>query len=68
MLPQIIRALRKKLKKIDALITRQKNGETLDEQQLQCIATLDCVLSEMEEFLDGSREARAVEDEEDAEA
>lgn len=64
---QIVRALRKKLKKIDGLITKQKNGETLDEQQLQCIATLDSVLSEMEEFLSGGRQARPSSDEEDEE-
>jgi uncharacterized protein with WD repeat len=47
-----IRYLRKKMKKIDSLMTKQKNGETLDQQQLACIDSLDEVLAEMEQFAD----------------
>lgn len=38
------------MKKIDNLITKQKNGEVLDSQQLICIEKLDSVINEMENF------------------
>lgn len=38
------------MKKIDSLITKQKNGEVLDQQQIDCINSLDSVISEMEKF------------------
>jgi hypothetical protein len=38
------------MKKIDNLITKQKNGEVLDQQQLACLESLDFVLQEMEKY------------------
>jgi uncharacterized protein with WD repeat len=49
-----IRYLRKKMKKIDGLMTKQKNGETLDQQQLACLDSLDEILAEMEQYADRS--------------
>ena len=43
-----IRALRKKLRDIDLLLEKQKNGDTLDAQQLLKLETLDSVLEKMD--------------------
>lgn len=39
------------MRHIDDLITKQKNGVILDEQQLACIETLDMILEEMEKYV-----------------
>lgn len=39
------------MKRLDALIEKQKRGETLDEQQLESIESLDDVISKLEFFL-----------------
>lgn len=39
------------MKKIDALLTKQKNGIPLDPQQIACINTLDSVLAQMEKYV-----------------
>ena len=46
-----VKALRKKLREIDALIARQKKGDVLDDQQLAKIESLDAVMQEMETVL-----------------
>ena len=46
-----IRALRKKLRDIDVLLEKQKNGETLDTQQLLKLETLDGVIEKMDEAI-----------------
>ena len=43
-----IRALRKKLRDIDALIIKQNNGVVLDEQQLLKIETIDSVMEKID--------------------
>ena len=43
-----IRALRKKLRDIDLLLAKQKNGDLLDAQQLLKLETLDGVLEKMD--------------------
>jgi uncharacterized protein with WD repeat len=43
-----IRALRKKLRDIDALIIKQNNGGVLDEQQLLKIETIDSVMEKID--------------------
>ena len=43
-----IRALRKKLRDIDLLLQKQKNGDTLDAQQLLKLETLDSVMEKMD--------------------
>ena len=48
---QVLRALKKKMRKIDNLISRQKAGETLDEQQLESIESLDDVVAQMNTYL-----------------
>ena len=48
---KIIKALKKKLKAIDELISKEKRGEVLDEQQRAKIGRLDEVMSEMSEAL-----------------
>lgn len=60
-----LKALRKKLKSTEALLLRQSNGESLDEQQLVKISNLDSIVSEMENFAGRSRESNPAE--EDAE-
>lgn len=47
---KVVRSLRKKLKSIEELFAKQKNGETLDDQQLEKIYGLDSVLAEMEQY------------------
>jgi uncharacterized protein with WD repeat len=49
-LNQVLRALRKKMKKIDGLITKQKSGVELDEQQLASIETLNEIIDQIQEF------------------
>mmetsp|Transcript_9044 Transcript_9044/g.13590 ORF Transcript_9044/g.13590 Transcript_9044/m.13590 type:complete len:123 (-) Transcript_9044:91-459(-) len=48
---KVLRALKKKMRKIDNLISRQKAGETLDEQQLESIESLDDVVAQMNTYL-----------------
>jgi hypothetical protein len=38
------------MKKIDNLLTKQKNGEVLDQQQLACLDSLSSVVKEMEKY------------------
>lgn len=54
---KILRALKKKLRSIDDLLEKQKNGVELDEQQLAKIETLDSVMEQMESLLSKSRGA-----------
>ena len=46
-----LRALNKKLREIEALQERQCQGEMLDDQQLSKLASLDSVLSQINEML-----------------
>jgi|Transcript_20519 uncharacterized protein with WD repeat len=43
-----IRELRRKLRGIDALLVKQKNGDDLDAQQLLKIETLDSIMEKIE--------------------
>lgn len=47
---KIVRSLRKKLNEISLLMEKQKAGVELDEQQLEKISRLPCLMSEMESF------------------
>lgn len=44
----LVRCLKKKLRGIDALITKQKEGATLDEKQLVKIGRLDDLMKQLE--------------------
>ena len=48
---QILRALRKKMRKINNLIELQNSGTKLDDQQLVLVNSLDDVVEKMEEFM-----------------
>ena len=50
-LAQAIRALKKKMKHLDGLILKQKNGEALDDQQLESIESLGDVISKLEYYM-----------------
>ena len=50
-----LRALNKKLRCIEELQDRASRGEELDEQQQSKLATLDAVLSGIEEVMGGGR-------------
>lgn len=54
-----IRALRKKLRDIDALIIKQNNGGVLDEQQLLKIETIDSVMEKIDLAIAKGAEATA---------
>jgi uncharacterized protein with WD repeat len=45
-----MRALRKKLRQIEELIQRKQRGETLDEQQLRKIDSLDDVMVDLARY------------------
>mmetsp|Transcript_2076 Transcript_2076/g.4423 ORF Transcript_2076/g.4423 Transcript_2076/m.4423 type:complete len:123 (+) Transcript_2076:149-517(+) len=51
-----VRALNKKLTQIEELKKRQKNGEELDEAQLQKVDSLGETLELLDEFLAGKRQ------------
>jgi hypothetical protein len=46
-----VKALKKKLKAIEELVLKQREGIELDEQQLEKLATLDSVMLEMDRAL-----------------
>lgn len=54
-----LRALNKKLKSINELIERQKDGETLDEQQEMKINSLENVLADIHSLMGNIEEGHA---------
>ena len=48
---QMLRAMRKKMRKINDLIEFQRNGGELDDQQIDLVNSLDDVVDKMESFL-----------------
>lgn len=63
-----MRALRKKLRHIEELIQRKARGESLDEQQLKKIDSLDEVMVDLARYTEPkSEEEDSEEDEEDDE-
>jgi uncharacterized protein with WD repeat len=48
---KVVRSLRKKLKAIELLISKQRSGEELDEQQLEKVNSLDQIMKDIEQFI-----------------